>query len=328
LSNIWNNSYPSGGNYWSDYSPTCADNFDGALTPQMGLGGPDGICDLQYNIDADSADYYPLTTLYTPVDPPMNLSFELTGYNFENVTISWEPSKDDPGNVTNYAIFFNNIYDRKGLNYGYLAEVPASGSMEYSLTIPGIGEGDPNNYFFYIQANGTRSPTKSSTQVAKYTKYCTGGKCLVSIPLILNDTRISTVLQTLKLNAAWYYNNSDYINPWKSWNPSKSINDLKTVNHTMALWINLNDDSNLTVAGIVPKATDIYLKTGWNFVGYPSFIERYVADTLSGVNIERIEGYSQLLPENLKIYSDSEIMKPGYGYWIKVGTDTTWTVLN
>jgi parallel beta-helix repeat protein len=325
--NLWNDTYPSGGNYWSDWSPSCLDNFDGPITPQI-TGSSDGICDNQYNVDADSVDYYPLKTQYVPVDPPINLSAELTGIDLENVTISWEHSRDDPGNVTNYAIYYNNIYDRNGLDYRYMSELPASGSIEYSLTFQDIGEGDPNCYFFYVQANGTRSFSKSDTQVAKYTKYHTAGKHLASIPLIPNDNGISTVLQTLKLNIAWYYNNSDNINPWKSWNPLKSINDLKTVNHTMALWINLTDNSNLTIAGVVPDVSNILLKTGWNFVGYPSFTERTVAHALSGVNYERIEGYSQLLPQNLRIYSDGDIMIPGYGYWIKVGTDSIWTVMN
>jgi len=62
--NTWNNSYPSGGNYWSDWSPITDDLYNGAITPQTS-GSPDGICDFQYNIDSDSTDYYPLKN---PVD--------------------------------------------------------------------------------------------------------------------------------------------------------------------------------------------------------------------------------------------------------------------
>jgi parallel beta-helix repeat protein len=57
--NIWNNTYPSGGNYWSNYSVSAADNFDGAVTPQS-TGSPDNICDIQYDIDENSTDFYPL----------------------------------------------------------------------------------------------------------------------------------------------------------------------------------------------------------------------------------------------------------------------------
>jgi parallel beta-helix repeat protein len=329
--NIWNDAYPSGGNYWSDYSPICQDLFNGAMTPQT-TGSPDEICDVQYNIDADSKDFYPLTNPFgflLPA-PPTNLSAELTGNNLENVTISWDASLDDPINVTNYAVFYSTNYDFRGINYEFLTEFPALGASKYYFTIISVGEGDPSNYFFYVQANTTviYNFIKSDTQVAKFTESLTSGKHLVSIPLILNNTNISNALQTLKFNTAWYYNNTNLLDPWKSYNPSKPINDLSDINHTIALWIDVAESSNLTVAGIVPKTTSIELKSGWNFVGYPSLIERTVADALSGINYERIEGYSQSPPEYLRIYTDIDLMIAGYGYWIKVSADVTWTLEN
>lgn len=53
--NSWNYSYPSGGNYWSDYSGV--DNFNG---PNQDIQGADGIGDTPYVIDSDSRDNYPL----------------------------------------------------------------------------------------------------------------------------------------------------------------------------------------------------------------------------------------------------------------------------
>jgi parallel beta-helix repeat protein len=53
--NQWDDGYPSGGNYWSDY--TGVDEYSG---PNQDQPGPDGIGDTPYNIDADSTDYYPL----------------------------------------------------------------------------------------------------------------------------------------------------------------------------------------------------------------------------------------------------------------------------
>ncbi|MEM3722510.1 MAG: NosD domain-containing protein [Candidatus Bathyarchaeia archaeon] len=44
--NIWDNGYPSGGNYWSDHAGVDADY--------------DGISDIQYEIDAENVDRYPL----------------------------------------------------------------------------------------------------------------------------------------------------------------------------------------------------------------------------------------------------------------------------
>ena len=52
----WNDSYPSGGNFWSDYAGV--DNCSGAN--QDVCPAPDGIGDTPYAIDANSSDRYPL----------------------------------------------------------------------------------------------------------------------------------------------------------------------------------------------------------------------------------------------------------------------------
>jgi parallel beta-helix repeat protein len=53
--NIWDNGYPSGGNYWSSY--VGSDLFSGA---SQNLPGSDGIGDTSYIIDSDNKDRYPL----------------------------------------------------------------------------------------------------------------------------------------------------------------------------------------------------------------------------------------------------------------------------
>jgi parallel beta-helix repeat protein len=53
--NLWNDSYPSGGNYWSDYIGL--DNMKG---PLQDIPGSDGIGDTNHTIDPDSLDHYPL----------------------------------------------------------------------------------------------------------------------------------------------------------------------------------------------------------------------------------------------------------------------------
>ncbi len=53
--NIWDNGYPFGGNYWSDYNGT--DLYNG---PYQNLTGSDGIGDTPYVIDAHNLDNYPL----------------------------------------------------------------------------------------------------------------------------------------------------------------------------------------------------------------------------------------------------------------------------
>jgi parallel beta-helix repeat protein len=57
--NKWDNSYPSGGNYWSDYSGV--DNLKGS---DQDIPGSDGIGDTNFTIDSDSLDNYPLMGPY------------------------------------------------------------------------------------------------------------------------------------------------------------------------------------------------------------------------------------------------------------------------
>jgi len=64
--NTWDDGYPSGGNYWSDYSGT--DQFGG---PNQDQPGADGIGDIPYVIDENSRDSYPLMSPLFDVIPPI-----------------------------------------------------------------------------------------------------------------------------------------------------------------------------------------------------------------------------------------------------------------
>jgi parallel beta-helix repeat protein len=60
--NAWDNGYPSGGNYWSDYNGT--DFYRGSSQNESGL---DGIGDFPYIIDQNNTDMYPLMTPWTEI---------------------------------------------------------------------------------------------------------------------------------------------------------------------------------------------------------------------------------------------------------------------
>ena len=72
--NQWNNSYPSGGNFWSDYIGN--DSYKG---PNQDIPGSDGIGDTNYSIDSDSVDNYPLMN---PID---NYTFLYEGWNLISI---------------------------------------------------------------------------------------------------------------------------------------------------------------------------------------------------------------------------------------------------
>jgi parallel beta-helix repeat protein len=60
FNNTWDDGYPSGGNYWSDY--TGVDSFSG---PYQNETGSDGIGDTLFTIHADNRDNYPLMGPWT-----------------------------------------------------------------------------------------------------------------------------------------------------------------------------------------------------------------------------------------------------------------------
>jgi parallel beta-helix repeat protein len=73
--NVWDNGYPSGGNYWSDYSGN--DSYSG---PHQNVSGSDGIGDTPYIIDSNNTDHYPLMQPWTgllPTTTYINLSLNL-----------------------------------------------------------------------------------------------------------------------------------------------------------------------------------------------------------------------------------------------------------
>jgi parallel beta-helix repeat protein len=74
--NTWDNGYPSGGNYWSDYTGT--DEYKG---PDQDIPGSDFIGDDWYVINDNNTDHYPLWIPYETTPPTITiLSPENTTY--------------------------------------------------------------------------------------------------------------------------------------------------------------------------------------------------------------------------------------------------------
>jgi len=62
--NVWDDGYPSGGNYWSDYNGT--DEYKG---PDQDILGSDFIGDTEYKINDYNIDHYPLMIPYETTPP-------------------------------------------------------------------------------------------------------------------------------------------------------------------------------------------------------------------------------------------------------------------
>ncbi|UCD92807.1 MAG: right-handed parallel beta-helix repeat-containing protein [Methanobacteriota archaeon] len=146
--NQWDDGYPSGGNYWSDY--VGVDAFSG---PNQDIPGNDSIGDTPYVIDFDSEDRYPLMNLSGTFPPSAPLNLSATAGD-RQVFLTWDhPSYDGGLPITNYRIY-------RGITSGgeiFLTEVgnvlthPDMGLTNGQLycyrvsAVNGIGEGSLSN---------------------------------------------------------------------------------------------------------------------------------------------------------------------------------------
>ena len=122
-------------------------------------------------------------------------------------------------------------------------------------------------------------------------------------------------------------------------------NNLPILDEKMGFWINMTEPDTLDIVGSVPASTEIALWDnvgGWNLVGYPSIMDRALPGALSdhGVNdlftliiayhpIDTADPWKlfDLLAYQYFPYSnDLQTMTPGWGYWINVTADSTWSV--
>ncbi len=261
---------------------------------------------------------------------PETVQADLSGYGSENVTVTWMLSPDD-GNglnsVTGYDIYRNMTYDSAGLGYGLVASL-SNGSSSY--TDISAGEGNPNNYFYQICAVDQNSNTSCAIQQAgKFTRPLSIGPNLVSVPLVQSNESTERVLQTVEFDKAWTFVASE--NMWKWYMTFKAYKgELRTIDHKMGVWVNVVEDSNFTVAGIVPVWTAIQLLPGWNLIGYPSFDADYtVGEFKLETGVTRAEGFDPSSPPYfLKVLHEGDLLQTGYGYWVLSANDVVWVVRN
>ena len=76
--NAWDQGYPSGGNYWSDYSGV--DLYTGPYQNLTEGIGSDGIGDMNYTIDGSNVDHYPLMIPWTDQTPIRPLEGQYANY--------------------------------------------------------------------------------------------------------------------------------------------------------------------------------------------------------------------------------------------------------
>ncbi len=120
--NKWNNSYPSGGNFWTDY-----EGKDTMRSPYQNVTGSDGIGDTSCTMDQDNQDFYPLMGIFSSFNITSELQIQtisnstITDFSFNGTAVSFNIEGEDttsgfcrvciPQHVFNgsYRVFINNI---------------------------------------------------------------------------------------------------------------------------------------------------------------------------------------------------------------------------
>ena len=89
--NLWDNGYPSGGNYWSDYA-----GVDQKSGPYQNLTGSDGIGDTSYIINNNNTDRYPLMKPYVLLIGDINQDGKVDIKDISIVASAFGTSLGDP----------------------------------------------------------------------------------------------------------------------------------------------------------------------------------------------------------------------------------------
>ncbi len=323
--NTWDNGYPSGGNFWSDY--TGPDQYSG---PAQDIPGSDQIGDSPHDTRGNGRDNYPLLTMPSGNIPITKLDIELTGANFEDVAVSWNltwPNGNVSQNITSFEVYRSDVYDADRIGYQLLASV-SNRTFEYVDET--AGEGNSSDFFYYVcSVNLTNASLCSFDQVGKFTRSLSNGWNLVSVPLIQKDWRVDVVLQTAAFDRVLGYDAFDRENHWKEYNLLKPYHDLNELDITKGYWVHVAQNCNLTVVGKVPVETRITHSLGWNLLGYPSFTNRTIQSALDGKYWALVEGFNNTTsPYHLEILSELDLMTADSGYWIYFSTSGVWTVRN
>ncbi len=136
--NTWDNGYPSGGNYWSDYTGT--DLYSG---PDQNIAGSDFRGNTPYIINQNNTDHYPLTTPYE-TEPPT-----ITILSPENKTYT-----------VNTDIQLTFTLDELADWIGYSLDGQANVTITGNSTLTGLSDG---SHCMVVYANDTFDNMGSST---------------------------------------------------------------------------------------------------------------------------------------------------------------------
>ena len=222
---------------------------------------------------------------------------------------------------------------------GSLTPPTALGSYEVVATVT-----DPN---YTGTANGTLVIEQA---IATHSIPLVVGWNLISFNVHPDNTAIATVLASIAGNYnlvyAWDATGAHSASGnWMKYAPPPAppfANTLSNLDETMGFWIRMTAADTLEVTGTVPVTTNINLSVnagGWNLVAYPSGENRSLPAALSnygvGTDFSLVYAFhADDVPDPWKLFNrtgppfanDLTQLTPGWGYWIKISVNHTWSV--
>jgi parallel beta-helix repeat protein len=294
--NQWDNGYPSGGNYWSDYN-----GIDLNETPTQDVPPPDGIGDTPYIIDPDSQDDYPWmepfqgtihTTPQTLLPPILFINVSSDG---KDIILNWEQQtiqEDDPYLIyrsTNPNDFdfstpwVNTLIDKEP---GELSPIPDR--TMWNDTNAANTENITNyqdQYYYIIRAfNDLGEVSSTSRTVGKWTKVFPEGISTFSFPLTPIEQK-DMDFYTTSMNAEYI----KYIDPanhtWKLHNSGDGGSNNTDIKQGEGYEVKLASHTNYTFLGMPGAMISYDNDTGFEGFNSSSESKNITLSIESGGNV-------------------------------------------
>ena len=189
---VWDDGYPSGGNYWSDYT-----GIDEKSGPNQNLPGSDGIGDTPYGIDENNQDRYPLMKTHNIGIQNVTTSKTVVGQGYKvgiNAKITNYGANSETFNVTVY------VNTTSIATQTLTLRSISSTTVAFTWNTSGFAKG---NYTIWAYA----TPVPGETDTADNTLI--DGTVLVTIPGDVNGDRKVRVDDILAVALAFGSNYGD-----------------------------------------------------------------------------------------------------------------------
>jgi hypothetical protein len=239
-----------------------------------------------------------------------------------DITLTWEESSEP--DLSHYVVYWGTTTGNYTENSGDIGL-----ANEFIINIPD----NMNKYFFAVTAvdeAGLESDFSNEVSTAQgMIISATSNWNLISMPNIAENTPITEALGPIMADviSVWAYVNRQ----WKVYNPSNpNTSTLLEVKPGQGLWLNMSDNAELYIPEVTP-VDKVNLSQGWNLVGLNSAANLNMPQAISSIlqNVISIwtyqDGKWKVYDSGNPDFSDLTVLKPGYGYWIKVNSACSWT---